>query len=56
VTTLAPPRVAEVRLLDVATVALDVAALERGWRRPPGLGAALDVRAAPRARRRWWRR
>ena len=60
VATLGPSTVAEVRLLDLATVELDVAALERGWRRPGGLGAPLDVRVVaraptPRGRRRWWR-
>lgn len=61
IATLGACTVGEIRLLDLATVELDVAALERGWRRPGGLGARLDVRvvatrapaAAPR-RRRWW--
>ncbi|HEV8584123.1 MAG TPA: formate dehydrogenase accessory protein FdhE [Methylomirabilota bacterium] len=56
VTTLAAAGVAQLRLLDLATVDLDVAALERGWARPGGLGAPLDVRVAPRERRPWWRR
>jgi FdhE protein len=54
VATLRPCTVSEVRLLDLATVELDVAALERGWKRPAGLGAPLDVRVVP-WRRRWWR-
>lgn len=62
ITTLGASAVGEVRLLDLATVQLDVAALERGWTRPTGLGAPLDVRvvACPRDRqprtRRWWQR
>jgi len=51
----------ELRLLDLATVELDVAALERGWSRPVGLGAPLDVRVIGgtrnrKHRTRWWRR
>jgi FdhE protein len=60
VTTLSASTIAEVRLLDLATVDLDVAALARGWKRPAGLGAALDVHVVGRPsapeRRRWWRR
>ena len=62
IATLGACTVAEVRLLDLATVELDVAALERGWKRPTGLGAPLDVRIVPRpakpaaSPRRWWRR
>jgi FdhE protein len=64
VTVLRASTVGELRLLDLATVDLDVAALERGWTRPNGLGAPLDVRVVPgrrhgtvgaRERRRWWR-
>jgi FdhE protein len=59
-TTLAAPATADVRLLDLASVELDVAALERGWTRPAGLGAPLGVRVVARARagrqRRWWAR
>jgi FdhE protein len=63
-TTLTAAPAAEVRLLDLATVELDVAALERGWTRPIGLGAPLDIRVVARAgddgaappRRRWWTR
>ena len=61
ITTLGACDVDAVRLLDVATVDLDVAALQRGWRRPAGLGAALGVRVIARAavsrrRARWWSR
>jgi len=60
ITTLAASDVDTVRLLDPATVELDIAALERGWKRPAGLGAPLGVRvvaAAPKsARRKWWPR
>jgi len=61
-TTLAAPATGDVRLLDLASVDLDVAALERGWTRPAGLGAPLGVRVVARAsasnghRRRWWTR
>jgi len=56
VTTLGASAVGGLRLLDLATVDLDVAALERGWQRPGGLGAPLDVRVLARQRRRWWPR
>jgi len=61
ITTLGAGSTGELRLLDLATVDLDVAALERGWKRPAGLGARLDVRVVARAlaahtRRRWWPR
>ena len=56
VTTLSAAGVGELRLLDLATVELDVAALERGWKRPSGLGAPLGVRVVARQRRRWWPR
>jgi FdhE protein len=56
ITTLRASTIGEVRLLDLATVELDVAALARGWKRPAGLGAALDVHVVARERRRWWRR
>ena len=54
ITTLGAGTTDELRLLDLATVDLDVAALERGWKRPAGLGARLGVRVV--ARRRWWSR
>jgi FdhE protein len=65
VTRLAASTLAELRLLDLATVELDVAALERGWKRPSGLGASLGIRVVARERavathsrrrRRWWSR
>lgn len=62
IATLGASAVDELRLLDLATVELDVAALERGWSRPVGLGAPLGVRVVGRARdsrrrtRRWWSR
>ena len=39
----------ELGLLDLATVELDVAAMEHGYRRPAGAGAALGARIRPRA-------
>ena len=54
VTTLTASAVTQLRLLDVATVDLDVAALSRDWQRPAGLGAPLGVRVVP-GRRRWLR-
>ena len=56
ITTLRPSDVETVRLLDLATVHLDIAALERGWKRPAGLGAPLGVHVVPRTVRRWWSR
>lgn len=56
ITTLGASPIGEVRLLDLATVDLDVAALARGWKRPGGVGAALDVHVVARERRRWWQR
>ena len=61
ITTLSASDVRTVRLLDLATVGLDVAALERGWRRPTGLGASLGIEVVatatrPARDRRWWRR
>jgi FdhE protein len=46
-TTLTPIRPAELLLEDLATVGLDVAALEHGYRRPEGLGAPVTVRIVP---------
>lgn len=65
VTRLGASTLAELRLLDLATVELDVAALERGWKRPSGLGASLGIRVIARERHRetrarqrlrWWSR
>ena len=57
VTTLAAAHAATLRLLDLATVDLDVAALERGFTRPAGLGQPLDVTVVePRVTRRFWHR
>ena len=57
VTTLAAADAATLRLLDLATVDLDVAALERGFTRPAGLGQPLDVTVVePRVTRRFWHR
>jgi FdhE protein len=57
VTTLAAADAPTLRLLDLATVDLDVAALERGFTRPGGLGHALDITVVERApERRFWRR
>jgi FdhE protein len=55
VTTLSAADGPTVRLLDVATVALDVAAMEHGYRRPPGLGRAPGVTVVERRARRFWR-
>ncbi|HEX3179289.1 MAG TPA: formate dehydrogenase accessory protein FdhE [Methylomirabilota bacterium] len=56
VTTLAAADAGSVRLLDLATVDLDVAAVERGYGRPPGLGHVLDVSVVERrGGRRFWR-
>jgi len=57
-TTLGPTPADELGLLDLATVELDIAALEQGYRRPAGLGAALGARVRPRASglRGGWRR
>jgi FdhE protein len=56
VTTLAAADTSGLRLLDLATVDLDVAALERSFERPRGLGHPLRVRVAERPVRRFWRR
>ena len=55
VTTLSAADAAGLRLLDVATVELDVAALERGFKRPAGLGHRLGVTVAERPARRRFR-
>ena len=55
VTTLAPTPAADLGLLDLTTVDLDVAALARGYARPAGPGAELGARVVVRERRRgWW--
>jgi FdhE protein len=57
VTTLAAADASTLRLLDLATVDLDLAALERGFTRPAGLGQPLGVTVVERpAARRFWRR
>jgi FdhE protein len=57
-TTLQGSPAAEVMVDDLASVALDIAALEQGYRRPVGAGYALDVNIThkPGMRRRLsWR-
>ena len=57
VTTLAAADAPTLRLLDLATVDLDLAALERGFTRPAGLGQPLGVTVVERRpARRFWRR
>ena len=56
VTTLSAADAPSLRLLDLATVDLDVAAIERGFARPDGLGHRLGVRVIERPARRFWRR
>ena len=62
ITTLTPCPPADVRLLDVATVELDVAALSQGYARPASPARPLDIHVhahPPRSRRRGfalWRR
>jgi FdhE protein len=48
-TTLGPTPADDLPLLDLTTVELDVAALEQGYLRPDGPGAALRARVQPRA-------
>ena len=48
-TTLVPTAADELGLLDLATVELDIAALEHGYARPGGVGVPLRVRLQPRA-------
>jgi hypothetical protein len=56
-TTLAATAAAEMSLRDLDTLDLDLVALERGLRRPPGLARAIGARvsASSRGRRmaRW---
>ena len=56
VTTLSAADAATLRLLDLATVDLDVAALDRGFTRPAGPGHPLGVVVTERRPRRFWRR
>jgi FdhE protein len=57
VTTLSAADPATLRLLDLATVDLDLAALERGFTRPAGLGQPLGVTVVERrVSHRFWRR
>jgi FdhE protein len=55
-TTLSAADAATLRLLDLATVDLDVAALQRGFTRPAGVGHPLGVTVIERRARRFWRR
>jgi FdhE protein len=58
VTTLAPTAADELLLIDLATVELDVAAIEHGYARPPGPGRALHTRVTVAERTglaAWWR-
>ena len=48
ITTLAPIPPAHVVLQDLATLVLDVAALEKGYRRPSARPLAINVVAQPR--------
>ena len=55
-TTLGPTPADDLGLVDLATVELDVAALEHGYARPTGPGAALGahVSAAGGRLSGWW--
>jgi FdhE protein len=57
VTTLTPTPADDLALLDLATLELDVAALERGYGRPPAAGAVVDSRVVtpPGRLGGWWR-
>ncbi len=55
ITTLTPTPPAAVAVTDLQSVALDIAALEAGYRRPPGLGRVPAARVVARARRSWLR-
>jgi len=57
-TTLVPMPVSDLLLSDLETVELDLAARDRGFVRPGGLGFPLEVRIAARLARpkRLWRR
>ncbi|HET7342373.1 MAG TPA: formate dehydrogenase accessory protein FdhE, partial [Methylomirabilota bacterium] len=53
ITTLVPTPADELGLVDLATVELDVVALEQDYRRPSGLGAPLGARVQVRRGARW---
>lgn len=57
VATLTPTPAEDLGLLDLSTLELDVAALEQGYARPPGVGAVADARVVTPAggRAGWWR-
>jgi FdhE protein len=57
VTTLTPTPADDLALLDLATVELDVAALEHGYGRPPAAGAVVNARVLtpPGRLAGWWR-
>jgi formate dehydrogenase maturation protein FdhE len=58
-TTLGPLSAEEIAVQDLATVELDLAALEREYQRPTRPGFPLRVTVQPAGRRdgwwRWWR-
>jgi FdhE protein len=57
-TTLGPTPADDLALLDLATVELDIAALEHGYARPAGSGTAVGIRVTTAAGNRlaaWWR-
>jgi FdhE protein len=56
-TTLQSSPSAEVMVDDLASVDLDIAALEQGYRRPAGAGYSLDITIVhkPRGRLLFWR-
>jgi len=54
-TTLSPIRPGDVLLEDLATLVLDMAALERDYRRPATRGCAIDVGVVAEPRRFWSR-
>jgi len=58
IATVAAPSAAELALADLASVELDVAALDRGFGRPAELGFPLEVEVEEAAQRRGllWRR
>jgi FdhE protein len=55
VTTLAPTPADDLALLDLATVELDVAAVEQGYGRPQAAGVTVESRVVtPPSRLAWW--